>query len=300
MPYSDLLQPLAMSFRDVPMADPRVASIVEVLARGDTLDRDSFERLLGVRDPASEASLCDFLLHCIAAFLSDHSLSVEEKSAIRYLWRLFQVSEGHLARVRGDRVGQLLAVELGRMLEDRRIDAAEALHQVDLQEVFGLGYDQYLELTKPHVFRVLLSLLDQIDPDKDRVVSEEDLAWYHRQLVGLDTAFNLNPGQQQQGPEAGFIYVLVNPSMPGIVKIGKTTRSPIARARELGSASGVPTPFMLIYHLEVVDCQKAEQYVHERLEAAGRRVAGNREFFSVAPTDAIVLVQESKFAAMAV
>lgn len=41
----------------------------------------------------------------------------------------------------------------------------------------------------------------------------------------------------------GWVYVLSNPCMPGIYKIGMTTTSPEVRARELSSATGVPAPF---------------------------------------------------------
>lgn len=47
--------------------------------------------------------------------------------------------------------------------------------------------------------------------------------------------------------EPGHIYILVNPSMEGLVKIGKTTRDPESRARELSQATGVPTPFYVAF-----------------------------------------------------
>ncbi|MFT7387743.1 MAG: hypothetical protein ACI8VC_000984 [Candidatus Endobugula sp.] len=44
--------------------------------------------------------------------------------------------------------------------------------------------------------------------------------------------------------EAGIVYVLTNPAMPGIVKIGKTSRDSVdARLNELYS-TGVPVPFV--------------------------------------------------------
>ena len=47
--------------------------------------------------------------------------------------------------------------------------------------------------------------------------------------------------------DKGYVYVLVNPSMEGYVKIGKTKRKPEVRVQELSQATGVPTPFILAY-----------------------------------------------------
>ena len=44
----------------------------------------------------------------------------------------------------------------------------------------------------------------------------------------------------------GIVYVLTNPAMTGIVKIGKTTRGMSARLSELYS-TGVPLPFECAY-----------------------------------------------------
>ncbi|WP_053087086.1 GIY-YIG nuclease family protein [Enterobacter kobei] len=45
---------------------------------------------------------------------------------------------------------------------------------------------------------------------------------------------------------SGFVYVMENENMPGIYKIGMTTNSPEARAKELSSATGVPSPFSVL------------------------------------------------------
>jgi hypothetical protein len=39
----------------------------------------------------------------------------------------------------------------------------------------------------------------------------------------------------------GYIYVLTNPNMPGLVKIGYTQRLPRERANDLSRATGVPS-----------------------------------------------------------
>ena len=79
--------------------------------------------------------------------------------------------------------------------------------------------------------------------------------------------------------EPGHIYVLVNPSMEGLVKIGKTTRDPDARAKEVSQATGVPTPFHVAFSVEVSDCHAAEDYAHTVLETTGCVRFPNREFF---------------------
>lgn len=92
----------------------------------------------------------------------------------------------------------------------------------------------------------------------------------------------------------GYIYVLMNPSMQNLVKIGKTTRDPEARAKELSSSTGVPTPFTVVYDSYFKSCSKAEKFVHTYLESRGHRVSLGREFFKIPIKDAIDAVMNAK------
>lgn len=94
--------------------------------------------------------------------------------------------------------------------------------------------------------------------------------------------------------EGGFIYLLVNRSMPGLVKIGRTNRAIGTRVRELSTPTGVPTPFEVILDLSVKDSARAERLVHERL--ASYRTAPNREFFEVATSTAIQVIYSAVLA----
>lgn len=85
----------------------------------------------------------------------------------------------------------------------------------------------------------------------------------------------------------GYIYVMVNPSLPNLVKIGKTKRNPSDRAKELSSATGVPTPFIVVYEKEFHNCDRAEKEVHDILTARGYRTNESREFFTVPIPEAI-------------
>lgn len=89
---------------------------------------------------------------------------------------------------------------------------------------------------------------------------------------------------------AGFIYVLVNSSMPGLVKVGKTTRSPSDRGSELSGVTGVATPFIVAYEDYFNDCDAAEQFVHSMLTEKGMRVSESREFFRAPVSDVVRII----------
>ena len=78
--------------------------------------------------------------------------------------------------------------------------------------------------------------------------------------------------------DPGYIYVLINPSMQGLVKIGKTTREPSDRAKELSAVTGIPTTFILVFDQYFDDCSRAEEYIHSLLERKNYRVSSNKEF----------------------
>ncbi len=90
--------------------------------------------------------------------------------------------------------------------------------------------------------------------------------------------------------EQGWVYVLVNPAIPGLVKVGRTTRLPSTRVAELSHATGVPTPFILVFEQSFEDCVGAERDIHAALDRCGMRVAPNREFFRGATTEVVRLV----------
>ena len=72
-----------------------------------------------------------------------------------------------------------------------------------------------------------------------------------------------------------------------MVKVGKTSKDPQERAKELSASSGVPTPFMVAYSIYVQDCSNTEEYIHRYLEEKGHRVSRNREFFN-APINEVI------------
>jgi hypothetical protein len=87
----------------------------------------------------------------------------------------------------------------------------------------------------------------------------------------------------------GYVYILSNPSMPNLLKIGYTERNVGERVDELNS-TGVPVPFEIEAIFGSPDAYGDEQAIHNLL--AHHRLASNREFFSIELKQAIQCVAE--------
>tara|TARA_Y100001970_G_C14244493_1_gene867113 strand:- start:2111 stop:3010 length:900 start_codon:yes stop_codon:yes gene_type:complete len=82
---------------------------------------------------------------------------------------------------------------------------------------------------------------------------------------------------------SGTVYIISNPAMPGLVKIGKTINLE-ARLQSLYS-SGVPMPFRCIYAKEVDNYSEVERKLHKGLNS--HRENSNREFFRIPEEEVI-------------
>jgi hypothetical protein len=86
----------------------------------------------------------------------------------------------------------------------------------------------------------------------------------------------------------GIVYVLTNPAMPGLVKIGQTTNEIANRMNELNT-TGVPLPFECPFACEVDDCKAVENALHKAFYPY--RINPRREFFEIDPDQAIVILR---------
>ncbi|MCB6177535.1 GIY-YIG nuclease family protein [Rhodobacter sp. Har01] len=91
-------------------------------------------------------------------------------------------------------------------------------------------------------------------------------------------------------PEQGWLYVLTNPAMPKLCKVGYTTRSPEERAVELHT-TGVPMPFRIVASWPTSDAREAERVAHKAL--AHYRTSEAREWFSVDVPTAIERIEKA-------
>lgn len=86
-----------------------------------------------------------------------------------------------------------------------------------------------------------------------------------------------------------IVYVLTNPAMPGLAKIGKTTQVDLSTRLSQLYTTGVPVPFECAYACEVDDCSKVESAFHTAF--GDHRVNPKREFFKIEPERVIAILQ---------
>src|SRR5947207_2606754 len=82
----------------------------------------------------------------------------------------------------------------------------------------------------------------------------------------------------------GFVYVLSNPGIPGLVKIGFTESTVDERVQQLSSSTSIPHPFTVEAYFLSTDPQRDERCVHKRL---GDFRKPGREFFAITAETAI-------------
>jgi hypothetical protein len=92
--------------------------------------------------------------------------------------------------------------------------------------------------------------------------------------------------------KSGYIYILSNPAMPGILKIGRSINGGMHRATELykNGGTGVPMPFKLEFEIFSPSHSVCELEVHKRFD--GDRINKSREFFRLDVEEAIITIMD--------
>ena len=87
-----------------------------------------------------------------------------------------------------------------------------------------------------------------------------------------DTYSNRGKGDQ-------WVYILSNPSLPNMIKIGYTKNEPEVRAKQISASTGVALPYKVEWAFQCFNGEQLEQEVHRELETY--RVNHQREFFDI-------------------
>jgi len=104
------------------------------------------------------------------------------------------------------------------------------------------------------------------------------------------TARKLSMYANRDGDYDSWVYILSNPTQPGLLKIGYTKNTPDERARQISNATGVPIPYKVEWAFHCYDGFGLEQEVHHKLDTY--RVNNHREFFQIDLTEAQKTVKE--------
>jgi hypothetical protein len=84
-----------------------------------------------------------------------------------------------------------------------------------------------------------------------------------------------------------IVYVLTNPAMPGLTKIGKTRQEDVTSRMSQLYTTGVPVPFECIYACQVKDSDSVETALH--MAFGNTRVNLRREFFQIEPERVVAM-----------
>ena len=74
-----------------------------------------------------------------------------------------------------------------------------------------------------------------------------------------------------------WVYVLSNPTMPSLVKIGYTKKQPEERAKQISAATGVALPYKVEWAYKCFNGETIEREVHHKLKS--KRANNSKEFF---------------------
>ncbi len=89
--------------------------------------------------------------------------------------------------------------------------------------------------------------------------------------------------------EIGIVYLLTNPAMPRLIKIGSTTREHTKIRMDELYSTGVPVPFVCAYAAKVKNPAKVEDALH--IAFSPNRINPRREFFEIEASQAISILK---------
>lgn len=94
--------------------------------------------------------------------------------------------------------------------------------------------------------------------------------------------------------KSGYVYILSNPLIEGVIEIRRTIRDPETEIEELYPSHGLSSPVLLVYKEYFLNCIQAEAIIHGFLEERNYQVTPNKTFFSFPISEAITLLKSIK------
>lgn len=86
----------------------------------------------------------------------------------------------------------------------------------------------------------------------------------------------------------GWVYIITNRSLVGLLKVGFSSKDPVIRAKEL-DGTGLPHPYKVEYAVLIESAHKLERVVHKKLQG----FHDGKEWFSCSIPYAIKTIREA-------
>jgi hypothetical protein len=158
----------------------------EIIAkRGLNTSRQDCQKILDIYNISSVSNckkeLLELSLFYIKIALIDNIISEDEMTNIRFLKLLFDINEGDFKSdtQMSDEISRIIKNQVDLMiLNDRKIDEQEALQKIFLQEIFGLGYDEFAILTNQSAMKAVED--GSFWSDVDTYVSQNEINQWHK------------------------------------------------------------------------------------------------------------------------
>ncbi len=150
------------------------------LIHTDELNQQSVDNILKeyniIQIEDIKEEILDLILSYINIVLDDNVMTETEAGNVKLLKRFFKVKEGDFYNYRYQKLEGVLSKQFERIYADNKINTDEALHKVGLQELFDLGYDQFLKLVNKEVKAALErgASLDELDTVFSDAYHKED------------------------------------------------------------------------------------------------------------------------------
>ena len=129
-----------------------------LLSKGDTSPITLRNKLAeyGTSSDSIRWEAVDVIIDYVELILEDNILTQEEMHTLRMMKLYFNIQEGDFLKQHKEKqIEDILYRQLKLIYQDKQVDHQESLMKVELQELFGLGYDQFLKFERKAVEQAL-------------------------------------------------------------------------------------------------------------------------------------------------
>lgn len=128
------------------------------------------------------------------------------------------------------------------------------------------------------------TLTPSTDPDRPSSEGWEDVTYYTNRKK-----HNTIPKGQTN---CQWVYILSNPTLSGMLKIGFTKNKPTERVKQINAGTGVPVDFNVEWAYPCFNAHDLEKEIHQHLQNKGLRVNNKKEFFYITLDQAKEVIKE--------